>query len=300
MKKIIIGVVVVVIIILGFVFFLGSDEAVVNNNQVTEEKPGDTNTKPDDVKPTDKTKTVLGLSAGGNDIVAYHYGEGEKELLFIGGIHGGYAWNSSYLSYELMDYLKTSSSSIPSDVKVTVIPVMNPDGLKKVAGTAEEFALADVSDVQSVLTSGRFNDNLVDLNRNFDCDWQENATWQNKKVSGGTAAFSEPEAKAIKDYVEKNKITAVVTFDSAVGGVFASNCHNGVSTETNDLVKAYSKASGYKAYQDFDFYSTTGDMINWFAKNKIPAIGVLLTTHTSIEWNNNKAGVEAVLKYYSK
>ncbi len=44
--------------------------------------------------------------------------------------------------------------------------------------------------------SGRFNANDVDLSRNFDCNWQASALWQNKKVSGGNAVFSEPESVA--------------------------------------------------------------------------------------------------------
>jgi hypothetical protein len=119
-------------------------------------------------------------------------------------------------------------------------------------------------------------------------------------VSGGTGAFSEPESLAIKNYVEAGKPVAVVTWYSAAGGVFASSCHNGVSTETNKLTELFSKASGYPAYQDFDFYEITGDMVNWFARENIPAISVLLTNHTDIEWTKNKAGFEALLNYYAK
>ena len=39
----------------------------------------------------------------------------------------------------------------------------------------------------------------------------------------GAAAFSEPEAQAIKAYVERNEPTAVVTWYSAAGGVYASD-----------------------------------------------------------------------------
>ena len=33
---------------------------------------------------------------------------------------------------------------------------------------------------------------------------------------------------------------------------------------------------------------------------KIPAISVLLTNHTDIEWNKNLAGIKALLKLYTK
>jgi hypothetical protein len=59
---------------------------------------------------------------------------------------------------------------------------------------------------------------------------------------------------------------------------------------------SFAKASGYKSYDSWDFYATTGDMANWLAKEKIPAISVLLTNHTDTEWDKNLAGVKAVLQ----
>lgn len=248
----------------------------------------------------DKTKSVIGNSVQDREIIAYHYGEGDQELLFVGGIHGGYEWNTTLAAYELMDYLKENPAVVPANVKVTVIPVLNPDGLYKTVGTAGRFTSADVPTVQSETIPGRFNANNVDLNRNFDCDWQSNGTWQKTAVSGGTAAFSEPESQAFKSYIEAHTPTAVVVWYSAAGGVFASSCHNGVSTETRAITSAYAKASGYKAYEDFNFYEITGDMVNWLAKEGVPAISILLTTHEDTEWVKNKAGVEALLKYYAK
>jgi len=234
-------------------------------------------------------------------MIAYHFGTGSKEILFVGGVHGGYGWNTALVAYELMDYLKADPTIIPSNIKVTVIPVVNPDGLSKVVGTTTgNFSASDVSSSQTTVVSGRFNANNVDLNRNFDCDWQTTGKWQNKDVSGGGSAFSEPESLAIKNYVEANKPSAVVVWYSAAGGVYSSSCHNGVSAETDTLTETYADASGYSAYKSFDFYATTGDMVNWFAKNNIPAISVLLTNHNDTEWTKNQKGIEALLKYYSK
>ena len=71
-------------------------------------------------------------------------------------------------------------------------------------------------------------------------------------------------------------------------------------TETGALTKIYAKASGYPAYENFDFYALTGDMTNWLAKNNIPAISVLLTNHTDVEWEKNQAGIVALLKHYAE
>jgi len=306
MKKLIIWLVVIILIVLGIYFIVksGSKPAVVNPNPTTTDTTGSqTNQNPTQTAPlTNGASSVIGQSVQGRDILAYHYGTGTSTpLLFIGGIHGGYEWNTALVAYQMMDYLKTNPSVIPANVNVTVIPVLNPDGLNKIVGTTTgNFTSADVPASLADTVSGRFNGNGVDLNRNFDCDWQANGVWQNKTVNGGTAVFSEPESQAIKTYVDANKPTAVVVWYSAAGGVYASNCHNGVLPETDSILKIYSGASTYPAYESFDFYATTGDMVNWLAKQNIPAISVLLTNHTDTELSKNQAGITALLKYYSK
>lgn len=305
MKNTIIAVIIIAVLGAGiYMFTRNSNDEVVKDTQNTEQNT-DNNTNNDTTATTtievDKTKTVIGTSVEGNAITAYHFGEGEKELLFVGGIHGGYAWNTVSVAQGLVDYLRVSPEVVPEGVRVTVVPVLNPDGLAKVTATTEgTFLVTDVSVSSSVLVDGRFNGNNVDLNRNFDCDWQANAKWQSKNVSGGTAAFSEPESMAIKTYVEAHNPTAVVVWYAAAGGVYASSCHNGVLPETTKLTEVFAKASTYPAYKSFDFYATTGDMVNWLAKKNIPAISVLLTNHTDVEWSKNKAGIDAMLSYYGQ
>ena len=245
-------------------------------------------------------ETVLGTSVEGRTITAYHFGEGDKELLFVGGMHGGYSWNTVLIAYELMEYLELHPDTIPASVRVTVIPVLNPDGLNATVGTAGKFSLTDVPQTQTDTIAGRFNANTVDLNRNFDCDWKASGVWQDKTVSGGSAPFSEPESLAFKQYIESHNPTAVVVWYSSLGGVFASNCHNGILPETSILTNLYADASGYQAYEDFNFYEITGDAVNWLAKKNIPAISVLLTTHTDTEWNTNLRGIEALLNHYAQ
>ena len=298
MKNFIIAVVVIVILAVGGYFLVKSFS---NNTVVTTDTPSNQDAVATTTIEQKTGESVIGKSVEGRNIMAYRYGTGSTELLFVGGIHGGYEWNTALVAYELTNYLKENPSVIPNNIKVTVIPVLNPDGLYKVVGTSTgNFSQSNVSPSQATVIAGRFNANNVDLNRNFDCDWQTSAKWQSKTVSGGSSAFSEPESLSIKNYIETNKPKAVVVWYSSASGVFASNCHNGVSAETNTLTKTYADASGYSAYQSFDFYAITGDMVNWLAKNNIPAISVLLTNHTDTEWTKNKKGVEAVLKYYSQ
>jgi len=243
---------------------------------------------------------VIGESVNGTDIMAYHFGEGEEEVLFVGGIHGGYSWNTALVAYELIEYLDENPDAVPENLMVTVIPALNPDGLSEVTGTIGAFTASDVDASETERIAARFNANDVDLNRNFDCEWESTGTWQTRSVSGGDEAFSEPESKAVRDYVTKYDVVGAVAFYSAAGGVYASQCNNGTLPATTELTAVYATAAGYKAFAEFDFYEITGDMVNWLARQNIPAISVLLTDHSSTEWSKNQAGVEAVLEYFAE
>ena len=290
MKKFIIALIVIILIGLGI-------WVITTRKPETTETPETATTTNATTTPVALEETSIGISIKGREIPIYHFGEGDKEVLFVGGIHGGYEWNTVLLSYELIDFLEANPDEIADCVTVSVIPVLNPDGLEEVVGTSGRFTKEDVPTAKSETIPGRFNANDVDLNRNFDCDWQATGVWQQTPVSGGTGAFSERESQAMKAYIEKNDPDAVVVFYSSAGGVFASNCHGGVSEETLELTNLYAKASGYPAYEEFDFYDITGDMVNWLAKESIPAISVLLTTHDTTEWEKNWKGADAVIEY---
>lgn len=250
---------------------------------------------------------VIGASVEGRKIESYTYlpageagGKGENKIVFVGGIHGGYEWNSVLLAYQLMDYLDTNPEIIPDSLTVTVIPSANPDGIFKVVGKEGRFAAADVSKDEKILASGRFNAHEVDLNRNFDCKWKPKSTWQSKTVSAGFKAFSEPEAEALKNFVLENNPSAFVFFHSKSNAVYASECEDGILPETLNIMSAYSRASGYTAVKSFDAYEITGDAEGWLASINIPAITVELKTHDTVEWDKNLLGIKALFEYYGK
>ncbi|MCU0653605.1 MAG: M14 family metallopeptidase [Candidatus Pacebacteria bacterium] len=325
MKKIVIAVCALLVAGIGFAYFyLMNNQGVETgpqdkgaqtqpqnqNNAPKSETPVATTSAPESDQPAEseptavpdnKTETIIGKSAGGRDIVAYHLGNlggGDTEVLLIGGIHGGYSWNTSLLAYQLMGNYRAAYGAIPPGGKLTVIPVLNPDGLAKVVSVTGPFKASDVTGAADVRVAGRFNANNVDLNRNFDCNWKAAAVWQNKTVSGGTAAFSEPEAQAIKNYAQNKKIAAVIAWYSSGGGVYLSSCNGVILPATQTLADTYAKASGYTAYKNFESYQVSGDMTDWFSKNGVPAIGVLLTTAADTEYEKNEAGVWAVLNHY--
>ncbi len=240
---------------------------------------------------------IIGTSVENRAIEAYTYGTGPTHLLFVGGIHGGYEWNSVLLAYTFIDRLEAAPESIPESLTVTIIPALNPDGVFKVTGKDGRFARTDVKEGLDPATI-RFNANGIDLNRNFDCKWKPESTWRSKVVSAGSAAFSEPEAAAFPDYVAKINPSGVVFWHSQSNSVYASECTEGILPGTRTLMETYATAAKYPAVDSFDAYPVTGDAEGWLASIGIPAITVELATHETIEWDRNLAGFDAVLGQY--
>jgi murein tripeptide amidase MpaA len=245
------------------------------------------------------THRVIGQTVEGRDIDAYTYGTSTTNVLFVGGMHGGYEWNAVVLAYQYKEYLDAHPESVPSNLSITIIPSLNADGVFKLMGKVGPFTAADVP-ANADTVPGRVNANGVDLNRNFACHWQANGTWQNKPVSAGTAPFSEPESRALRDFTLQTQPAAVIFWHSQSGNVYASECDHGVLPQTVDIMQAYASAAGYGAVKSFDAYPVTGDSEGWLASIGIPALTVELTTHKDVEWEKNLAGITAVLDYYAK
>jgi g-D-glutamyl-meso-diaminopimelate peptidase len=243
---------------------------------------------------------IIGSSVEGRNIEAFTYGNGTTSLMFVGGMHGGYEWNSVLLAYQFMDYLEAHPELIPKNLSISVIPSANPDGVFKVIGKEGRFAISDVPTKKQPVGTGRFNAHDVDLNRNFDCNWKPTSSWQSKIVSAGTSAFSEPEAQAIRDFALKNKPAGAIFWHSQADAVYASECNKGILPKTLDIMTAYAKAAGYPAVKSFDAYPVSGDSEGWLASVGIPAITVELKTHETVEWDKNLAGIKALLTYYSQ
>ncbi len=243
--------------------------------------------------------SVVGASVEGRAIESYTFGDGEKHIAFVGGIHGGYEWNTVLLAYRAIDYFTENPDAIPAGVKVTIIPAANPDGLHSVVGTTGRFAAA-IAPPKEETTGGRFNARGVDLNRNFACNWQPESTWRGNTVSAGTAVFSEPEAQALRDFVQDGNPDAVIFWHSAADGVYGSECNNGILDETRMVMNAYAAASGYPAIESFDHYEITGDAEGWLASIGIPSVSVELKSHETLEWQENLAGIKALLSHYGK
>jgi LysM repeat protein len=243
--------------------------------------------------------TTIGYSYLGRPIEVYTFGSGGHKLLFVGAIHGGYEWNTAVLAYQIIDLLTANPDLIPASVTVYVIPAANPDGVYAVTRKNGRIAPADIlySNIDDTIPA-RFNARAVDLNRNWDCQWSPTAFWRDRPVSGGTSPVSEVENQVLRSFLlqEQANLEAVVFWHSQATLVSPGTCDT-PHQPSIEMATIYAQTAGYPM-QAFSAYEVTGDVSNWLAKIDVPSFTVELTTHEAIDWDRNRAGLEALLTLY--
>jgi murein tripeptide amidase MpaA len=297
-------VVVTLAVIAGVVLWSGvfeaENESLVPENQPTVSPKTSSSTTGEQANMQYYGSSTIGQSVEGRNISVHTFGNGDNHLLFVGGIHGGYEWNSVVLAYNLIDYLQANPNEPPKNIKVSIIPSANPDGVHAVTGKTGPISAADVPADADPGGPQRFNANGVDLNRNFACRWQPKSFWRGQKVNAGTSAFSEPEARVIRNFVQSHSLSAGIFFHSAAGAVYGAACNGQVGPQTKQLLNTYAQAANYRAVERFDAYPITGDVESWLTKLGIPAVSVELSNHTDTEWQKNLAGIKAVIELHSQ
>lgn len=227
---------------------------------------------------------VIGFSLAGRPIDAYTFGAGEKEYLIVAGIHGGYEGNTIALANELITHINENPRIIPSDVTLYIIRNMNPDGEARDNGV-----------------DGRVNNNGVDLNRNFPsenwtADWERDGCWIYRPTTGGRTGGSEPETRAVMNFIRGRDIEAMISYHSAALGVFPG----GVpwTGPSKRLAQALSKATGYP-YPPIDTgCEYTGTLADWAVENGMgAAVDMELNNHRDTDFEKNLKALQVLLSF---
>jgi hypothetical protein len=228
----------------------------------------------------DDGHTIIGTSQGGRLLIVYHIGTGSVPVFIMGAQHGGPEANTARLVNQLYDYFDANRGDIPPRVRLDLMPEVNPDGL---------------------VTGSRLYQSGVDPNRNWGGgDWQTDA-WDSNGVFrlglGGAEPFSEPETRAVRDYVLATRPAMVVNYHSRGGFMFG-----GREGQTGVLASAYATASGYPRPQPSAggssvlSYRATGSMNGWLGREGISGILIELTNFDDPEFARNLAGLKAMLQ----
>ena len=241
--------------------------------------------------------TIIGMSVLGRPIEVYTFGTGANTLILVGGIHGGYEWNTTVLAYELIDYLNANPDTVPTAVTLHIIPAANPDGIRIVTGKTGPITATDVTTTDNF--PARFNARGVDLNRNWDCDWSPTAYWRDQPVNGGAEPFSEAENQALRNFIGQQEQVRVVLFWHSQATLVSPGSCGQAHLPSIEMATVFARAANYPL-QEFSAYEITGDASDWLAKNDIPSFSVELTTHETTDWERNRAGILALLTLYQE
>lgn len=206
----------------------------------------------------------IGTSVEGRSIMTYSFGNGPAKYLFMSNLHGDEK-SGYYILSAWTDYLESHPEDIPVGKTIVIIPHLNPDGYAH---------------------STRYNAHNVDLNRNFpSASWKSDVKLLGGSIlvnGGGNAPLSEPESKAIKDYIEQLSPTLVMSYHSQGGLVIANGSGN-----SNAIASMYAAAVDYRHVPteesiDAFEYDTTGALEDWLHETPdIPTVLIELSSHNN-------------------
>lgn len=239
---------------------------------------------PPTATPIPKPQTVIyGQSVNGAALAATRIGSGANTVILIGGLHAGFAPGSVAVAQQAAAHFSRHPDDLPPSITLYVIVNANPDS-PTAPGELE----------------GRLNARQIDLNRNWDCRWIPDPQWRNQTVSGsgGTAPFSEPESSALRDFVLARDPVAVLFWEArATGGLVSPGSCGARPRVSAAIAGIYGLAAGYNVanFEDLTNQALNGDSTNWLDEQGIPAMAVLLPTYSDDDWQNNLAGIQALL-----
>ena len=225
---------------------------------------------------------VIGHSVLERPLEVYRFGTGEHPHMIIAGIHGGYEWNTVHLAFELIELLNNEPERIPSNKTLYILPNLNPDGYAKDFGP-----------------DGRANANNVDINRNWDSNWQANWTgsncWSYRFIEAGDGPESEPETRALKNFLLERNVEAVISYHSMAYSIFSGGYP--FDTISIDLANALAFASPYAYPPYYGDCLYTGQFVDWASDQGIAAVDIELKNHVDTDYLINVNILDAFLNW---
>ncbi len=231
------------------------------------------------------SQEVIGSSVNGTEIEAVGFGSGGNAVVLVGGLHAGFAPATVAMAQQMIDYFTENPGDIPPSIQLFIITNANPD-----------------SPLDPGNLPGRLNVNGVDLNRNWDCRWQQDTQISGQLVAGagGAAPFSEPEVLALSDFfLNRQPVVAVFWEARAADGLVSPGSCEDTPKVSQAMADIYGEAAGYRV-RDFEVLTqqvVNGDSTNWLDDQGIPALSVLLPEYDEVvHWQENLAAVLAIME----
>ena len=213
----------------------------------------------------------IGASLQNRPLDVVCVGTGTQTVLIVGGMHTGAEVITSTLAQEIALASQTGELSVPATLRLCVLPTLNMDGL----------ALGQ-----------RTNGNDVDLNRNWPtASWQAEA-FHSGPVGAGTQPLSEPETRALYDYVLGIHPDVVVMLHCC-GGLVEANEAPGAA----QLAAVYAAGASLGYIEEWKAYPITGQFIDSMELHGVPAMDIEMHSESDTGYASHRAGLVALMYY---
>jgi hypothetical protein len=218
--------------------------------------------------------TAYGRTVCGRALRGLVAGRGAKTLALVGAVHAGES--GPELIVPAIERLLREDAGLLEKVRVAALPSVNLDVRERLANGVPWYI--------------RKNANDVDLNRNFDVNWEQTDAMYgllsgdpDARTYHGAAPTSEPETRAVVDFVQAVKPAAIFSYHW-LGSISGDGCMAATSAKTDEtfcssatrLLSTYSQAFLQDpASQKTPFYGCTpGSFPEWAYSKGIPCFDV--------------------------
>lgn len=202
----------------------------------------------------------IGKSVMGCGIECMIIGRGAKKLFICGAFHGLEYLTSALLTKFLREYagkaergemfLGYDTGVLYENVTVLVVPMVNPDGVDIAVNGLDPRELfhqkiIETVGIQDFSRVWQANVRGVDINHNFDAQWQRVMEKPAPTKYGGPYPESEPETRAVTELVKREMPDMLIAFHSQGGEIYYDfNGKEGMRSRVT--AEKMAEASGYR------------------------------------------------------
>ncbi|MCH5186746.1 MAG: M14 family metallocarboxypeptidase [Oscillospiraceae bacterium] len=222
---------------------------------------------------------TIGNSVEGREIYAIKTGSGPKRILVTAAHHSLEYITSAALMRFTMEYCGHivsgeemygfSPALLSKKVILYSVPMVNPDGVELVLHGPDpdnpyHRKIMETTGIHNFSDIWQANINGVDLNHNYDAGWQQLASGPAPTRYGGPYPESEPETKALVNFVRNMNFDMLIALHSQGHEIYFD--FDGLTAPRSEEIGALlAEASGYTLARPYGV-SSFGGFKDWFIK----------------------------------